>query len=149
MSDIQIRRMERIDWEQWLRMRLALWPDAAVEEHAAEMEGVLSDADAPVFIALRADGRPGGFLEGSLRKYADGCESGLVGYIEGWYVDEDLRLQGVGGALVRAMEAWARERGLTEMASDTWIDNDTSIAAHKRLGYEETERLVHFVKKLA
>jgi aminoglycoside 6'-N-acetyltransferase I len=149
MLDIQIRRMERTDWDEWLRMRLALWPDATAREHAQEMESILADADSPVFIALRADGRPGGFLEGGLRKYADGCESGPVGYIEGWYVAEDLRRQGVGGALVHALEAWARERGLTEMASDTWIDNETSISAHKRLGYEEAERLVHFVKKLA
>ncbi len=143
-----IRRLERSDWDEWLRMRLALWPDATADEHVAEMQGILPDPDAPVFIALRPDGRPGGFLEGGIRKEADGCETGPVGYIEGWYVDEDLRRQGVGGALVKAMEAWARERGLTEMASDTWIDNETSIAAHKRLGYDEAERLVHFIKKL-
>ena len=143
-----IRRLEQSDWSEWLRMRLALWPDATPAEHEAEMQDILADSDAPVFIAVRPDGRPGGFLEGGIRKYADGCETGPVGYIEGWYVDEDLRRQGVGGALVRAMEAWARERGLTEMASDTWVENETSIAAHKRLGYEEAERLVHFVKKL-
>jgi len=51
-------------------------------------------------------------------------------------------------ALPHRTAAWARERGLTEMASDTWIDNETSIAAHKRLGYDEAERLVHFIKKL-
>lgn len=143
-----VRRLEQPDWDEWQRMRLALWPDAAADEHIAEMQNILADPDAPVFIATRPNGRPGGFLEGGIRKYADGCETGPVGYIEGWYVDEDLRRQGVGGALVKAMEAWARERGLTEMASDTWIDNETSIAAHKQLGYEEAERLVHFIKKL-
>jgi aminoglycoside 6'-N-acetyltransferase I len=71
-----------------------------------------------------------------------------VGYIEGWYVDDDLRREGVGGLLVRAMEAWSREQGLTEIASDTWLDNQISIAAHLRLGYVEMERLVHFAKKL-
>jgi hypothetical protein len=34
------------------------------------------------------------------------------------------------------------------MASDTWLDNDVSIQAHKKLGYEEMERLVHFAKRL-
>jgi aminoglycoside 6'-N-acetyltransferase I len=145
---MNIRRAEPADWDEWLRMRRLLWDDTSVEEHEAEMRDILADPDAPVFIALRPDGRPGGFLEGGIRKYADGCEAGPVGYIEGWYVDSDLRRQGLGGALVQAMEAWARQRGLTEMASDTWIENETSIAAHKRLGYQEAERLVHFVKKL-
>lgn len=145
---MNIRRIEPADWDEWLRMRCALWDDAAPEEHQAEMREILADADSPVFVAARSDGRLGGFLEGGVRKYADGCETGPVGYIEGWFVDEDLRRKGVGGALVRAMETWARERGLREVASDTWIENETSIAAHKRLGYEEAERLVHFVKKL-
>ncbi len=145
---MNIRRAEPADWDEWLRMRRLLWSDTFTEEHEAEMREILADPDAPVFLAIRPDGRPGGFLEGGIRKYADGCETGPVGYIEGWYVDADLRRQGVGGALARAMEAWARERGLTEMASDTWIGNETSIAAHKRLGYAEAERLVHFVKRL-
>ena len=145
---MNIRRAEPTDWNEWLRMRRLLWDDASVEEHEAEMRDILADPDTPVFIAVRPDGRPGGLLEGGLRKYADGCEAGPVGYVEGWYVDADLRRQGLGRALVQAMEAWARQRGLTEMASDTWIENETSIAAHKRLGYEEAERLVHFVKKL-
>ncbi len=131
---MNIRRAEPADWDEWLRMRRLLWDDASAEEHQAEMREIMVDPDAPVFLAIRPDGRPGGFLEGGIRKYADGCETGPVGYIEGWYVGADLRRPGVGGALVRAMEAWVRERGLTELASDPWIGNETSIAAHKRLG---------------
>jgi aminoglycoside 6'-N-acetyltransferase I len=63
-------------------------------------------------------------------------------------VDEDLRGQGIGKALVDAAEDWARAQGLTEMASDTWLDNEVSIQAHLKMGYEEAERLVHFIKKL-
>ena len=90
----------------------------------------------------------GGFLEAGTRKYAEGCDTSPVGYIEGWYVDEDLRGKGIGKALVKAAEDWTRLQGLTEMASDTWLDNEVSIQAHLKMGYEETERLVHFAKKL-
>jgi aminoglycoside 6'-N-acetyltransferase I len=136
------------DKNEWLRMRLALWPDNTPEDALAEMDEFLADPSTPVFVAVRENGKLGGFLEGGLRKYAEGCDASPVGYIEGWFVDEDLRGQGVGGALVQAMEAWAREQGYTEIASDTWLDNETSIRAHLALGYEESERLVHFRKSL-
>ncbi len=143
-----IRHLKPADWQEWLRMRQTLWDDTPVQKHETEMQDILNNVDAPVFVAERPDGRLGGFVEGGLRKYAEGCDTSPVGYIESWYVDADLRRQGVGGALIRAMEAWARERGLREVASDTWMENETSIAAHKRLGYEEVERMVCFVKKL-
>jgi len=146
--DCTIRPLERADWDEWLRMRLALWPEATASEHLAEMETIWGEAESPVWVAVRPNGKLGGFVEGGLRKYADGCETGPVAYLEGWFVEADLRRQGVGGALVGALEAWARQRGLQEVGSDTWLDNEVSLAAHNRLGYQETERLIHFVKKL-
>ena len=149
MTEISIRPARPEDKPEWLRMRRLLWPDSNETELLEELDKILANAaEQPVFIALRTDQRPGGFLEGGTRKYAEGCETSPVGFIEGSYVDEDLRRKGVGGALVRAMEDWAREQGLTEIASDTWLDNETSISAHKSLGYVEMERLVHFAKKL-
>lgn len=146
--DILIRRAEPPDLDNWLRMRRLLWPYSDPGQLRTEMERMLGSLLEPAFVAVRPDGSLGGFLEAGLRKYADGCSTSPVGYIEGWYVEEDLRRQGVGARLVRAAEEWAREQGCAEMASDTWLDNDPSISAHHSLGYEECERLVHFCKKL-
>jgi aminoglycoside 6'-N-acetyltransferase I len=148
MSQITIRRATNADNPEWLRMRQTLWPDEIEYLNFEEMDAMLADPLTPVFLAVRPDGKLGGFLEAGTRKYAEGGESSPVGYLEGWYVDEDLRSQGVGRALVRAAEDWARSQGLTEMGSDTWLDNEGSIQAHGRLGYQETERLVHFLKRL-
>ena len=82
------------------------------------------------------------------RNYAEGCASSPVAYIEGWYIDADLRRQRFGVALVRVAEQWAREQGLTEIASDVEIDNDVSIQAHRALGYKEEVRIVCFRKGL-
>jgi GNAT superfamily N-acetyltransferase len=93
-------------------------------------------------------GRPGpggglcGFLEAALRSRADGCEARPVGYIEGWYVDPDMRRRGVGRAQVEEAEAWAPARGCRQMASDAELWNEVSHQAHGALGYEETARLV-------
>lgn len=146
--DILIRQVEPNDRGEWLRMRLALWPDHSAGEFRLEMEAMLIDPDCAVFVAVRQDGTLGGFLEAAQRKYADGCDTSPVGYIEGWYVDQDLRRQGIGGLLVTAAEGWARQRGLAEMASDSLIDNHISYLAHQRLGYQEMERLVHYCKRL-
>jgi aminoglycoside 6'-N-acetyltransferase I len=112
------------------------------------MDVIHGDPQAEVFVAARPDGRLGGFLDAGLRKYAEGCDSSPVGYIEGWYVDEDLRRLGLGGGLVQAAEAWARSLGCQDMASDCLLDNLVSLSAHLALGYEEVERLIHFRKAL-
>ena len=143
-----LRQVAVADRTEWLRMRMALWPDHTDEEHLAEMKQVTADEVMATFVADRGDGKLGGFLEVALRKYADGCETSPVGYIEGWYVDEDLRQRGVGGLLVKAAEQWAIEHGCTEMASDCLIDNEVSYRAHLALGYAEVERLIHFQKGL-
>ncbi len=146
--NLNIRLATADDKPEWLRMRLLLWPDVESSDLLQEMDRILEDAMTPVFVLERPAGGLAGFLEASTRKYADGCVTAPVGYIEGWFIDEDLRGQGFGGQLVRAAENWARSQGLKEMGSDTWLDNEGSIRAHLALGYEEVERLIHFAKTL-
>jgi aminoglycoside 6'-N-acetyltransferase I len=148
MENTRIRPATCADKGEWLRMRLALWPDDTDEQLDAEMAKLLDDPETAVFVAERRDGRLGGFIEAGTRPYAEHCHTSPVGYIEGWYVDTDLRRQGVGSLLVRAAEDWARARGLREMASDTWLDNEISFHSHLALGYQESERLIHFRKTL-
>jgi len=148
MNEITIRRATHADKPEWLRMRLLLWPYGTAEGFSNDQDELLENPLTPVFVVVRSGGKLGGFLEAGTRKYAEGCETNPVGYIEGWYIDEDLREQGIGKALVKTAEEWARSQGLTEMGSDTWLENEVSIQAHLKMGYEEAERLVHFIKKL-
>jgi aminoglycoside 6'-N-acetyltransferase I len=144
-----IRHVTHSDQTEWLRMRSTLWLHASAEEHRAEMSEQLVDKKLfEVFVADRGNGQLAGFLEASLRRYADGCNTSPVGYIEGWYVDDDVRRQGVGAQLVTAAEQWALAQGCREMASDCEIDNDVSFRSHLAIGYAEVERLIHFRKPL-
>ena len=147
-KNFTIRPLGDSDSDEWFRMRITLWNDSTEEEMRADVDVWRSDPENATFILDRGDGRLGGFIEMGKRKYAEGCETSPVAYIEGWYVDEDLRGQGWGASLVRVGEDWARKQALTEIASDTWVDNETSIKAHLALGYTEEERLVAFRKKL-
>ena len=132
-------------------MRLALWPQSDAQTHLADMDVWLARPDAIVLVAPRANdfaGRLAGFAEVGTRSVAESCESSPVAYLEGWYVDVDMRRQGVGAALVRAAEEWARAQGFREFASDTDISNALSQRAHAALGFTEVERLVLYRKAL-
>lgn len=143
-----IRPATHDDKGSWLMMRQRLWPEAPIEYLNFDLDDKLANPDYAVFVAADAEAGLIAFIEAGLRDYGEGCETSPVGYIEAWYVDEHQRGQSLGRDLVYAAEQWAREKGCREMASDTWLENESSIAAHLRLGYQETERLVHFMKRL-
>ena len=137
------------EYEEWLSMRQALWPEADQVQHRKEMATVVSNAERyGVFVCEDGQSTLVGFAEVSLREWAEGCLSSPVGYLEGWYVVEQSRRRGVGGALLSACEDWARSRGCTEMASDTDIGNDASEAAHLNCGFVIVGRVVAFRKVL-
>src|SRR5688572_26715697 len=108
-----IRLIDENDRAEWLRMRTALWPGE--QGLAEDITLFLTGGDKllkAVFVYERAEGgapRPaaegptplGGFIEIGERAYAEGCETSPVAFIEGWYVDGDLRHQGIGRALVK------------------------------------------------
>lgn len=143
-----VRLLRPGDDDEWLRLRLALWSDHTLQGLRSEMDEIKVDERQVVFVVQRGNGELGGFLEASLRQMADGCDTSPVGYIEGWYVDPDLRREGYGQRLVQAAETWARDHGCQEVASDCLVDNVISLQAHTALGYEEVERLIHFRKDL-
>lgn len=141
------------DRSEWLRLLRGLYPDLPETDHEPTIDAYLTGRSigelvpSAVFVMDRGDGSLGGFLELSIRNYAEEC-TGDTPYVESWYVDEDQRGCGVGRALVAAAEQWARERGYSEIASDALLDNRISHAAHRAIGFEEVERVVHFRKVL-
>ena len=146
------RLATKADADAWLAMRVELWPDAEPDELRGEVTAFFtarSESLMPhqVFVA-EADGKLIGMLELSLRPYVDGCESSPVPFIEAWYVAPDMRRQGIGGALIKAVEEWVIAHGHTEIASDTLLDNKIGERAHTALGFEEIERAIRFRKAL-
>ncbi|HET9986695.1 MAG TPA: aminoglycoside 6'-N-acetyltransferase [Longimicrobiales bacterium] len=145
-----VRPVHPSDAADWERMRQALWPSAP-GEHAREIAAFFAGArrdPAHALLAVDDSGRAVGFAELSIRSSAEGCRSGRVAYLEGWFVEAPVRRTGVGAALVRAAEAWGRAQGCTELASDTAIDNPGAAAAHRSLGFAEVDRIVCFRKEL-
>lgn len=149
-----IRLAQRADSDPLSRLRHALWPESSAADHAAELAQILAGKPLGIlplviFVAQSAEGVLVGFIEAGLRSCADGCNpSRPVGYVEGWYVAEACRRKGIGAALLRAAEDWARSQGCTEMASDAQLENLPSQRAHEALGFVATERSVLYCKRL-
>jgi aminoglycoside 6'-N-acetyltransferase I len=148
-----VRAIRKAEADEWAQLRTRLWPRAAPQELAAEARAFLEGDETPMiaaaFVAREEEGAAAmGFLELAVRPFADGCESRPVAHVEGWYVEPAARSRGVGRALMSAAETWARERGFTELASDTEVENDVSLAAHLHFGFLETERLIKLRKPL-
>jgi aminoglycoside 6'-N-acetyltransferase I len=136
------------DRAAWQKMRVALWPDDDDLETSITGYFITPDPDVVTLMAFNGDEQPVGFAEVGTRAYAEGCDSSPVAFLEGWYVIPAARGTGAGRALAAAAEDWARAKGLTELGSDTQLHNEAAISAHKALGFEETERLVCFLKRL-
>lgn len=146
---MEIRTYQPADYTEWLRLRRALWPEISPLEEAAEAASWLAEPDCVTFVAARPTGGLAGFAELAKRPWAEGCSRGPVAYLEGWYVDQDVRRSGIGAALLQAGEVWARQHGLAELASDALIENTASHHAHLALGFVEVERVVLYRKSLA
>lgn len=146
---MRIREASHHDLFAWLRLRQALWPDCTPEQHRLEMGRLRREqGTAAVLLAVDGQGEVRGFVEVSLQVAAAGCTTSPVGYLEGFFVEEEARGLGAGRALVAAAEEWARSKGCREMASETKQGNEVSRAVHRHLGYEETAPLIHFRKPL-
>jgi aminoglycoside 6'-N-acetyltransferase I len=146
---VAIRVANEGDRSELTRLVQLLFPHH--DDAASDVDGYLAEnleKPTAVFVAERESGGLCGFIEVGTRSYAEGCVSSPVPYVEAWYVDADVRRRGVGRALFAAAEHWARELGFSEIARDVVLENTTSQAAHRALGYEETDRLVCFRRSL-
>jgi aminoglycoside 6'-N-acetyltransferase I len=157
MSDgtvsIRVRRANAADLPAVTVLAAALWSDAPAAEHEAHAAAIIggpvpSTLPLVLFVAEIQE-TVVGFVEVGLRSHADGCDTrNPVGFIEGWCVAPNYRRKAVGRALMTAAEEWARAEGATELASDTWLDNDPSQQAHEALGFEVVDRCVNYRKSI-
>lgn len=145
---MEIQKAAAGDLDELARMAIQLWPDHDDMELAAELEEIMQRQDAAFFLA-RINGTVAGFAQCQLRRdYVEGTESSPVGYLEGIYVAEGFRKNGVAHALLAGCEQWARSKGCREFASDCELENAQSLHFHLSAGFQEANRIICFTKKL-
>ena len=142
---MNIRTITEADYDNWLMLRCALWPDDDIDNHRVELELVLGDKHRrTALLCVDEQDAAIGFAEVSLRPRVDGCATSPVGFLDALFVKPDARRTGVARALVEAAQAWASSRGCGEFASEVSFGNDDGQAAHTAFGFLELERVVRY-----
>lgn len=143
-----IIRAEKEHLQVLTELALQLWPDHSFGELYEELEEIMAQRDAAFFLAC-CEETAVGFAQCQLRHdYVEGTCSSPVGYLEGIFLAEGYRKQGIAGKLLRSCEAWAKEMGCTEFASDCELANKESLAFHLNVGFTEANRIICFTKPL-
>ena len=143
-----IQKAEIKDLHILSELACQLWPDNTVEEMRSEFAEIIAKPDAAFLLAYEED-TAAGFAQCQLRHdYVEGTDSSPGGYLEGIYVADGYRKQGVAKELLSACESWAKTKGCTEFASDCELENTQSLEFHLNVGFEEANRIICFTKKL-
>ena len=143
-----IRKAIASDLVSLTDLAILLWPDHTFNDLKQEMDETLSDRNAVFYLYLDGD-VPVGFAQCQLRfDYVEGTDSSPVGYLEGIFVTENYRKNGIAKQLVNACEQWSIENGCTEFASDCEITNVESYNFHMKIGFQEEARIICFKKNL-
>ena len=147
-EDERIIRAECSDAEALAELLQRLWGEHSPEELADTVKSYTVSEDSAAFAMQTSSGFAGAALCSLRRDYVEGCGPGPVGYLEGIFVREDRRRQGLGRRLTEECENWAREKGCAEFASDCELDNADSLAFHLHIGFQEANRIICFRKAL-
>lgn len=143
-----IQKAEIKDLPILAELACQLWPDHTVEKMYTEFAEIFAKPDAAFFLAYENENAIG-FTQCQLRHdYVEGTDSSPVGYLEGIYVADGYRKQGIARELLATCESWAKEKGCSEFASDCELDNVQSLQFHLNVGFEEANRIICFTKKL-
>ena len=144
-----IRRATIAETAALAELAVQLWEGSTVLEFAESFTDlVMNNDNAACFLAYEGN-QPVGFAQCQLRRdYVEGTETCPVGYLEGIFVREEFRRQGIASQLLEACQRWTKAKGCVEFASDCELDNEDSLRFHLKMGFVEANRIICFTKQL-
>ena len=145
----KVRRASEADLPVWANMLASLHRQPSPTMLLNELRKLVALPEPYVgFLAFDAEDHAIGVVDARVRNYAEGSPELRGAYVEDLWVEPHAGGQGVGRALLAAVETWARAEGVRWLGSDTAPNNISSVGWHRATGFVEIERLVVFGKSL-
>lgn len=145
---MEIQQLSVGNLNSLVELVLELWPDCTLEEEFESYKSILAANNQACYLVKDGDAFIAFIHIGMRNDYVEGATESPVAYIEAMYVKPPSQKSGVGRMLVKEAETWSRQKGCRQIASDTEIDNPAAISFHSKLGFEEVNRVVCFIKNL-
>ena len=145
---MSIVAINNTNMKEWAEMSAQLFPELSFEEAYTECEQWLTTKK-EVGVLYQKDNQYIGFMNLSVRNdYVNGTDTSPVVFVEAIYIKPNYRKQGIGREFIKYAENFARQRGITQLASDCFTDNTQSEHFHISCGFIEKERVICFVKDI-
>jgi GNAT superfamily N-acetyltransferase len=113
-------------------------------EFDARVKGIVRAEDSIILLAESTD-QPVGLAEVYIRQ-DDAANTAIVphyyGYLQSLIVTESHRGYSIGGQLIAAAEAWARQHEASEMQLDTWEFAAGPLQLYEKSGYRTLKRVL-------
>ena len=140
----EIREVEKSQLADWAYFAHLAWKTEKKKLLVAFSEGKF-----PNEFLYYIEGEAVAWVSLSMRsEYVEGSEQLPVAYIEGIAVAPVFQRHGIATQLLDFAQSWATEKGVSQLASDCDIDNAVSQAFHKKAGFKEISRTVHYMLNL-
>ena len=134
--------------EDLLQLALILYKNSEYYSLRQELISLVNSKDNIFFLYLSKN-EAVAFCHCSIRKdYVEGAKSSPVGYLEGIYIKEKHRKQGISRLLLNKCEEWAKSNKCSQFASDCTLDNTLSEKFHLKNGFKEANKIIHFIKDI-
>ena len=141
-----VRRAASFDRDDLARLSTQLGYPMTAEEAASRLSDVDGHPDHALFVAdAGAERGLAAWLQVSLPRI---FESPRQAEIAGLVVDEEHRGRGIGPALLRQAEAWARERGCAVLRVRSNVVRERAHGFYRREGFGEIKTQRVFEKRL-
>ena len=132
--------------KEYVDLAMLLFPDEDyMEEYEMYKESFKTDKE--MGYLYEADNKFVAMMHLSIRSdYVNGTDTSPVLYLEAIYVLSDYRKTGIARKFIDFAENTAKQKGITQLASDCLLENHASELFHKSCGFREEERVICFVK---
>ena len=142
---VRVRVMAESDVDAVHALTAQLGYAADIATTLARVRAVLASVVADAFVAENSDGRVVGWAHVFAAPFV---ESGPSAEMGGLVVEEAARGRGIGRALVRRVEEWARQRGLREICLRSNVIRTEAHAFYEGLGFTIQKSQCKFRKEI-